>query len=216
MNVPDQHQEAVRRLLHDTVDHLDATPGLAQRVEVKARRRRAARWSSAGVAVVVGVGTLTGLYASGRAAPTAVAQLPSCAARVSAYEVHVSPSDLVGAADAGPAVPGHPVAAVLCRYAGMLEKSPGTLLRTATVTDRSELARLQSAVNATTLVTGAVNCPQMSEDPVVLQFSYPGGAVGVTAVDSGTCPEIQVGTVFYLIQGDFGEVVADLVGTRGP
>jgi hypothetical protein len=194
MNEPDVHSEAVQDLLHHTVDHFHASDDLAQRVERAARRRRAARWSATGTSVLVAIAATAGVLLSARtgASPTTATStnastLPACSAQLSDYRP-VGPDLTTRAPNvAEPLVPGSPVAAVLCRYAGATERqSGGNLTGSATITDNAQLARLLAATNAGKTFVSAVNCPESDGRAVILLFVYPRGTADLTVdFDSG-------------------------------
>jgi hypothetical protein len=81
-------------------------------------------------------------------------------------------------------VPGHPVGAVLCRYAGFGEQQPaGGLAGAAKVTSSAQVARLQSAMNASTALLGTVmGCVQGHGDAAIVIIVYPAGTPDRTVV----------------------------------
>ena len=96
MNESKQHEDALRDVLHQTVDHINASPELAQRAESAARRRRTARRSTTGALALVAVGTTIGVFATGNSGPlssaspsysTSQVQLPACSANMNPYRV---------------------------------------------------------------------------------------------------------------------------------
>ena len=221
MNEPDVHQEAVHDLLHRTVDHFHASSDLAQRVERAAQRRRAARWSATGTCVLVAIVATAGILASARtgatrsttATYTNASALPACAAQLNTA-LRIEPGPTTHAPRAiEPLVPGSPVAAVLCRYAGDREQQPaGSLAGSATITEPAQLARLQAATNAGQPFLGAVNCPETDGREVILLFAYPRGKADLTIVYEPWCNLLQTGTAMSFGGGDLEQLITNATG----
>jgi hypothetical protein len=219
MNETERDQDALHNVLHHAVDHVYAPVDLAQRVEAvgAARRRRTARWSAAGAIALVAVGATAGVLVSVHAGAlpststtyaTSHNQLPSCANNASAYQ-HPKP---VGNAPAvhtatAPVVPGSPGAAVVCRYAGS-----GDLGGSATITDRSQLTRLQSAMNAGKAYSGAMYC-MASTGTAAVVFVYPHGTANLTVIYDRGCASLYTTAGSYLVRGDVDQLIVGLTGS---
>jgi len=227
MNEPEESADEVRDALHDAVDHIHASPDLAQRTESAARRRRTARWSVTGAIAFVAVGATVGLLTAGRsgAVPSATptysseTRLPACAAIASAYQhAGAVASSSPSSTKAEPAVPGSPVAAELCRYAGGGEQQPaGALAGSATITDKAQLAQLQAAMNASQLNPGGVMyCPASNGDAAVAIFAYPSGTADLTVYYDRGCGTLRTDTASYILRGDLGQLIIDWTGSWQP
>ena len=162
----DSVHEFLHGLLHDGVKDVHAPADLAGRVEVVAKRRRAARRGVTSAVAMVALGTTIGTFAAdrsdsaGRPGPAyavgtpGIARSLACAANVSTY-MTVSAggggaqTELPVRSSTAAPMPGDPTSAQLCRYAGRGEARPvGTLAGAATVTDPVQLAQLQRAMNS--------------------------------------------------------------------
>ena len=114
--------------------------------------------------------------AGGAAAPADVARvtvrLPACASHLTEYP-GFSSGRKPASADPGPPVPGNPVAAVVCRYAG----ADSALTGSDPVTNRARVARLQRAMNASRVIPPGVPmlCLQSDGDAAVVLFVYAQG-----------------------------------------
>lgn len=216
MNQPEQHDDVLRDVLHHTVDHIHASADLAQRVESAARRRRTARRSATGAMALAAV-AITGVLAAGHIAVHQAAsppysttvQLPACVAKQGSY-VHIpAPGNTALTHVAtGPVVPGSPVAAVVCRYEG------GDLAASATVTNHTQLGRLQAAMNASRAVTGIWNCWLAADRDAVIVFAYPQGAGDLTVTyEGGGCATLTTNAGSYFAGGDVYTLITAWTGT---
>jgi hypothetical protein len=158
---------------------------------------------------VLGVVGCTG----GPAAPADVARatvrLPACASHLDGYP-GVSSGPMQSSADPGPPVPGNPVAAVVCRYAG----ADSALTSSVAVTSRAKVARLQRAMNEGRVIPPGVPmmCLQSNGDSAVVIFVYPRGIPErVVGVDPW-CVELLTRSARYLADRDARQMVADWTG----
>ena len=108
-------------------------------------------------------------------APKSDAPLPTCPAL---WPTASAPGSSAPSGNVGELVPGSPLAAVVCRYAGKDEQKPtGALAGSATVKSGAELTRLQNALNSGEKIpAGTPNgCMQDNGDSVLIFVSYPAG-----------------------------------------
>jgi hypothetical protein len=215
MSESDLYDRAVRAALHHAVDDLHASPDLAQRVETKgAARRRRNRGLGVTGAIVLVAGSVGGVLAASHTpssvSATSVRQLPACAANLSAHTGtagEYAPEIPARAPDV-PVVPGKPVAAVVCRYAGGLAGS-------AAVTDQAQLAALQSAMNGSKGYTGVVNCALIVTESRVT-FVYPQGTPELTVEFIPACASVYTNVGSYWASADVGQLITGLTGTSSP
>jgi hypothetical protein len=209
----EKHDEALQDVLHHAVDHIHASPDLAQRVEGAARRRRTTRRSAAGAMALAAVVT-TGVLAAGNtrihqgASPTySTSRAPACAANESAYQQPLaSRSPALTHVAAGPVVPGSPVAAVVCRFG-----AGGDLAASATVTSQSQLDRLRAAMNASQAYKGPMYCMASGLSAVIV-FAYPQGAADLTVIYGGACASLYTNGGKYLVRGDVDALITAWTG----
>jgi hypothetical protein len=177
-------------LLHDGVKDVYAPADLADRVEVMAKRRRAARRSVTSAVAVVALGTTIGTFAADRRTDSAsppgpayavgtpdIARSLACAANVSTYmpvSAGGAQTELPVRRSTAAPMPGDPTSAQLCRYAGRGEARPvGTLAGAATVTDPVQLTQLQRAMNAgNTLGSPGEACAVDNDEIAIVLIGY--------------------------------------------
>lgn len=213
MSESEHHDDALRDVLRQTVEHIHSSPDLAERVENAARRRRTARRSSFGALALAALAT-TGVLTAGHSgarqeaspATTGQVQAPTCAADENAYWPYVPASVESRPPTKTPVVPGTPVIAVVCRY------GPGDLAASATVTGRAQLDQLQTTMNASRAYTGGMYCLAAGMNAVVL-FGYPHGAADLTVVYSGACVSLYTNAGSYLVSNDVESLITSFVGT---
>jgi hypothetical protein len=215
MNGPERHDDALRDVLRHTVDHIHASPDLAQRVESAAKRRRATLRGVTGtvvLAAVAGSGVLAAGHVGARrgaspASSTSQAALPVCAANLSAYQ-H-SPATAHSTAThvaTGPVVPGSPVAAAVCRYG-----EGGDLAASVTVTDAAQLGPLQAAMNESQAYTGPVYCLAAGLNAVVV-FAYSQGADDLTVTYDGACASLFTDAGSFFVRGEVYALITAWTG----
>ena len=158
---------------------------------------------------VLGVAGCTG----GAAAPADIARttvrLPACASHLDGYP-GFSSGHKPASADPGPPVPGHPVAAVVCRYAG----PDSGLASSHAVTSPASVAQLQSAMNKSSVIPPGVPmfCLQSDGESAVVLFVYPPGTPErIVGVDPW-CVTLLTRSARYLANGDARRLVADWSG----
>jgi len=216
MNETDECDDVLHNLLHANVDHIHASTDLADRVEVGARRRRTARRSVTGVVALVAAGAVAGVLTAIHpgSVPTAAAQLPRCAQQLNTYlRAERRPKPNQGLGNAKPLVPGTPVGAVVCRYAGLNELRPeGDLAGSATITDKAQISRLQSAVNKSQIFTGAMYCPFGPSDEAVMFFTYGRGTANLEVFYDRWCGMLHTADASYLVRGDLYQIVTNWTG----
>lgn len=163
-------------------------------------------------AVAAGVLGMAGC-AGGAAAPADVVRvtvrLPACAAHLDGYP-GMEPGQRQDSAHPGPPVPGNPVAAVVCRYAG----PDSALTSSVALTSRAKVARLQRAMNASSVIPPGVPmfCMQSNGDAAVVLFVYPQGTrERVVRVDPW-CVMLQTRSARYLENGDAPRLITDWSG----
>jgi hypothetical protein len=225
-DVDDEHGDAVHELLHDRVRDVYASADLADRVEAAAKRRRAARWSATGVIALVAVGTTIGALAAAHpgSGVSAAAQVPTCAANAHAYDPPPGELNEVGPAATAPLteplVPGDPVAAVLCRYAGNYEGQPaGTLAGSATVTDVTRLDQLRRAMNASTATSpnNPIGCAMDFGNVADALIVYPGKAAVRVIHYVPSCHMLNFGEYEdYFASAAFQQLLTDWTGDWRP
>jgi hypothetical protein len=160
-------------------------------------------------ASVLGVAGCTG----GAAAPADVARatvrLPACASHLDGYP-GISSGQKPASSDPGPPVPGHPVAAVVCRYAG----PDSGLASSHAVTSPARVAQLQSAMNRSSVIPPGVPmfCLQSDGESAVVLFVYPPGTPErIVGVDPW-CVTLLTRSAWYLANGDARQLLADWSG----
>jgi hypothetical protein len=107
-------------------------------------------------------------------------------------------------------VPGNPVAAVVCRYAG----PDSALTSSVALTSQAKVARLQRAMNEGRVLPPGVPmfCMQSDGDLAVVLFVYPlGTPERVVRVDPW-CVTLQTRSARYSGGGDAGRLVTDWTG----
>jgi hypothetical protein len=108
------------------------------------------------------------------------------------------------------AVPGHPVAAMVCRYGDV----GSTLTGSVAVTSPAKVARLQRAMNASRVIPPGdpMMCLQSDGDSAVVLFVYPPGQPErVVGVDPW-CVMLLTSSARYLADRDARQLVADWSG----
>jgi hypothetical protein len=123
-------------------------------------------------ASVLGVAGCAGSAAAPADVVRVTVRLPACAATLAGYpELKLGPRQ--ASAHPGSPVPGHPVAAVVCRYAG----PDNALTSSVTLTSQAKVARLQSAMNESRVIPPdtPMMCLQGDSDSAVVLFVYPQG-----------------------------------------
>jgi hypothetical protein len=92
-------------------------------------------------------------------------------------------------------VPGHPQAALLCRYSGLNGHPRFALIGQRKITNAQSVARLAHELDA--LPKGpegtAINCPADFGDAVLIFFAYAGGAVDPVTVALSGCGAVTNG-----------------------
>ena len=134
-------------------------------------------------ASLLGVAGCAGNAAAPADVAVATVRLPACAAHLAGYP-RIGPGPRQDSAHPGVPVPGHPVAAVVCRYAGPDSALTGSLA----VKSQVKVARLQRSMNKSTVIPpGApMMCLQGDGDSAVVIFVYAQGTPErVVAVDPG-------------------------------
>jgi len=151
--------------------------------------------------------------AGGAAAPADVAaatvRLPACASRLDGYP-GFSSGQQQKSAHPGPPVPGNPVAAVVCRYADV----GSTLTSSVALTSRAKVARLQRAMNKSSVIPPGVPmlCLQSDGNSAVVLFVYPRGTPErIVGVDPW-CVTLLTRSARYLADRDARQLVADWTG----
>ena len=228
MSKPEDFQYVLRSEMNRAIDTVYADSELAGRVEGIARRRRAARWGGICAAVLVTAGVAAGVLGSHALSRTSASvslgndgamHLPKCASLLSSYQLS-NPGKAVSGIDAsaGPAVSGHPVAAVVCRYAGTGERQPvGDLAGAAKIVDKAQVSALQTAFNAGQINPGGViYCPQSNGDAAIAVFAYAGkGADLVIYYDRG-CGIVKTAEASYVVRDSLSQIIIGLTGAWLP
>jgi hypothetical protein len=119
------------------------------------------------------------------------------------------------AAGAQVPVPGHPVGAVLCRYARAGEQqAAGGLAGAAKVTGSAQVTRLQTAMNASKALHGtAMGCMAGDLGTAALIIIYPTGTPNRTVDFEGACQALTDGSTEYQVSASFGQLLVDLTGS---
>jgi hypothetical protein len=151
--------------------------------------------------------------AAGAAAPADVARvtvrLPACASHLTEYPGFSSGRN-PASANPGPPVPGNPVAAVVCRYAG----ADSALASSHAVTSPAKVAELQRAMNESRVIPpgNPMFCMQSDGDSAVVLFVYPlGTPERIVGVDPW-CVTLLTRSARYLADRDARQLVADWTG----
>jgi hypothetical protein len=151
--------------------------------------------------------------AGGTAAPADVVRvtvrLPACASHLDEYP-GVSQGARQEPGRPGPPVPGNPVAAVVCRYAG----PDSALTSSVTLTGQAKVARLQRAMNASSVMPPGVPmfCMQSNGDLAVVLFVYPRGTPERVVRVDPWCVMLQTRSARYIDNGDAPKLITDWTG----
>ncbi len=163
-------------------------------------------------AVAAGVLGMAGC-AGGSATPADVVRvtvrMPACAQHLDGYP-GVGQGPRQDSAHPGLPVPGHPVAAVVCRYAG----PDGALTSSVSVTSQAKVDRLQRAMNASSVIPpdAPMMCLQGDSDSAVVLFVYSEGTPArVVAVDPW-CVTLTTRSARYISDPHARQLVADWSG----
>jgi hypothetical protein len=115
-------------------------------------------------------------------------------------------------------VPGNPVGAVLCRYAGTGEEQPvGDLAGTAKQTSRAQVAQLQRAMNASKALHGTtMGCFQSNGDAAIVIVVYPPGTPARTISYLPDCQSLFDGSTEYQVSYAFAQLLVDQTGNWKP
>lgn len=220
MSASEDYDDPLHNELHHAVDHIFASLDLAERVEKVARRRRAARWSGACAIALVAIGGTAGAMISndegGRPATVSATanavRLANCAASDSAYS---SSKPIKRASTPGPVVPGKPVAAEVCRYAGMDEEQPvGKLAGSARITQGPQLDQLITDLNASQInPDGGVFCLATNLDAAVFVFAYAGDSPNYNVSFDPACGTLTTNSASFLVRRDITQLIADWTGS---
>jgi hypothetical protein len=158
---------------------------------------------------VLGIAGCTG----GGAAPADVARvtvrLPACASHLDGYP-GISSGQKPESVNPGPPVPGDPLAAVVCRYAG----ADSALTSSHAVTSPAKVAQLQRVMNESRVIPPGdpMFCLQSDGNSAVVLFVYPRGTpVRVVGVDPW-CVTLLTRSARYIAGGNAPQLVADLSG----
>jgi hypothetical protein len=163
-------------------------------------------------AVAAGVLGMAGC-AGGSAAPADVVRvtvrLPACAAHLDGYP-GMSPGTRQESGRPGPPVPGEPVAAVVCRYAG----PDSALASSVPVTSRVKVAQLQRAMNASSVIPPGVPmfCMQSNGDAAVVLFVYPQGTPDLVVRVDPWCVTLTTRSARYIENGNAPRLITDWSG----
>jgi hypothetical protein len=143
---------------------------------------------------------------------TAEVKLPACASHLPISR----PASTAGSAQVP--VPGDPVGAVLCRYAGTGEQRPvGDLAGTAQETSHAQVAQLQSAINASKALHGtAMGCVQGNGDAAIVIVVYPQGTPARTISFARDCQALFEGFTEYQVSDAFAQLLVDQTGNWKP
>lgn len=213
MNEPEQHEDAVRAVLHRTVDHIHASSELAERAESTARRRRTTRRSVTAAIALIAVGTTTGVLVAAHTGTSSAystnrTRLPVCAAKFSAYKRPLGTGSAASGHKAtGPVVPGNPVAAIVCRYSDY-----GDLAGSATVTAQTQLALLQTTMNKSEPYSGGIFCMADTGRDAVIVFTYPQGTADLTVTWNPACISLYTNAGSYLVSSGLPQLITDWTG----
>ena len=190
--------------------------------DTAARPRRPARRAVTAAATLGFISAVAGCAAPAQApGPAASAPASVTGARLPACAPHWPPPGRPSRPIRSPAsgrvpvpVPGHPVGAVLCRYAGASEQPPaGGLAGAARVTSSAQVTRLQSAMNASKALVGTVmGCVQGDGNGAIVIIVYPAGTPDRTVVFDPACLALSDDSTEYEVSGSFGPLLVDLTG----
>jgi hypothetical protein len=217
MNEPEEQPSA----LHGIVGHVTAPEDLAERAERLARRRRTVWWIVACSVVLIAAGTGAGIAATagsgtGASAPeyTSGMKLPGCDPQVGSYKLGAVFQAGQGFANGGPLVPGTPVAAVICRYAGFDEPQPqGDLAARAELTGSSRLAPLLAALDESRFnAPDDMGCPADNLDTAVLEFIYANKAPDVDVYYDMGCRTFRAAAGQYIARVDVRPYIEQWTG----
>jgi hypothetical protein len=162
-------------------------------------------------AVAAGMFGVAGCTA-GVTAPADVARatvrVPACASHLDEYPGFGPWSK--PAAHPGPPVPGNPVAAVVCRYAG----PDSALASSVALTSQAKVARLQRAMNESRVLPPGVPmfCMQSDGESAVVLFAYAQGTPERVVRVDPWCVTLQTRSARYITSGDAGQLVKDWSG----
>jgi hypothetical protein len=112
-------------------------------------------------------------------------------------------------------VPGNPVGAVLCRYAGEGQQQPaGGLAGAAKVTNSTQLTQLQSDMNASKALQGTVmGCFVSNGDAALVIIIYQKGTPDRTIVYDPACLALIEDSREYQVSDSFVQLLKDRTGS---
>jgi hypothetical protein len=172
--------------------------------------RQAASWCGVFAAIAATVLSTAGCGTATQSVPASVSavRVPACASHEGAY-LPIRPNAQASGAAPQP-IPGIPVAAVVCRYAGTSGQPLSSSLK---VTDQDRLTQLQSAMNESKANPPGdfTTCLQGDGESAVILVAYHGTSDRVAYLDVW-CQRIATHSATYIPSVEVGSLIASWTG----